>query len=51
MFTWAEVGMFFAGFLFGLFYFLKEILAGLRAKEQDQRMMNAQVAMWKTEQK
>lgn len=43
MFTWPEVGMFFAGFLFGTFYWLKEIISGLERKEEIKRMINAQI--------
>ena len=46
--------MFFAGFLFGLFYFWKEIVRGFKAKEQEKRMLETLIygqshsEIWKT---
>lgn len=44
MFTWAEVGMFFAGFLFGCFYWRREIMNGVWFNKMAKQKMRDQEA-------
>ena len=45
MFNWSEVGMFFAGGLFGTWFWWKEIINGLRYKEMGKQQVRNQLAV------